>query len=266
MPRRRASATASSIRPSTSRLSSGGRPTRTPVWRPRPQWARAIRAASSADSTRAETGGPPCGGVEERQRVGAEAEHGHAERLEQLGCRGHVEQRLHAGGDDERLSARELREVGRDVGRRGKAAMDAAEPAGAHEADSGRAADCERAADRRRAGRALHGAGGEVARADLARVRAEAPELGLREPDAQLAVEDADRRGHRARLAGPALALEPDRHALRRGEAVRDQGRLERDDRAPLGERLGDLVREREQFLDHGMARFMAWHPSWLHI
>ena len=31
------------------------------------------------------------------------------------------------------------------------------------------------------------------------------------------------------------LQSEPDRHALRRGEAVRDEGRLERDDRAPLG-------------------------------
>src|SRR6266511_3014155 len=56
---RSASASASSIRGSTSsRLSSGGRATRMPP-RASPQCARATRAASSAESTRAGTDGPP---------------------------------------------------------------------------------------------------------------------------------------------------------------------------------------------------------------
>jgi hypothetical protein len=54
-----AAATACSINGSTSRLSSGGRPTRS-VLPPSRQCASATRAASPADSTRAETGGPPC--------------------------------------------------------------------------------------------------------------------------------------------------------------------------------------------------------------
>ena len=110
-------------------------------------------------------------GVEERQRVGAPSEHRHAERLEQLRRRRHVEQRLHARRDDERRRRGEHAEVGRDVRRRRPAAVHAAEPARRHEADAGRAAHGERAADRRRADRALHEGGGRVARADLARRR-----------------------------------------------------------------------------------------------
>ena len=45
------------------------------------------------------------------------------------------------------------------------------------------------------------------------------------------AVEDADRRGDRARVPDRSVAGEPDLEAVRRGEAVRDDGRLERDDR-----------------------------------
>jgi len=64
--------------------------------------------------------------------------------------------------------------------------VDAAEPAGAHEADPDGAAGGECAAHRRRADRSLHDRGGEVARPDLARVGCEAAELLLREPDAEL--------------------------------------------------------------------------------
>ena len=73
---------------------------------PSSQCAAASRAASSADSIRADTGGPPRGGVEERQRVGPPAEHRNPERLEELGRRRHVEQRLDAGRDDERPASR----------------------------------------------------------------------------------------------------------------------------------------------------------------
>ena len=146
----------------------------------------------------------------------------------------------------------ELAEVGRDVRRRREAAVDAAEPAGAHEADPDRAAGRERAADGRRADRVLDERGGEVARADLARVGVEALELVLGEADPEPAVEDADGRRHGAGLADAALALEPDRDALAGGKAVRDQRRLERDDGSPLGERLPDLGGHDDQIL-HGI-------------
>ena len=79
--------------------------------------------------------------------------------------------------------------------------MHAAEAARRHHRDAERAHGGERAADRRGSERALHAAGREVARADLARGGAglaEAPELGLVEADDQLAVEDADGRGQGA--------------------------------------------------------------------
>ena len=115
-----AAASASSTSGSTSSSgSSGGRPSRSPA-PPSRQCASATRAASSADSTRAETGGPPRGGVEEGSVSTRKPEHRDAERLEQLRGRGDVEERLHAGRDDERGRPRELREVGRDVRRIGK--------------------------------------------------------------------------------------------------------------------------------------------------
>ena len=92
-------------------------------------------------------------------------------------------------------------------------------------------------ADRRRADGSLHGADGEVARAELARVGREALELVLVEPDADLPVEDADRGRHRSGGADAPLAREPDLDAVRRREPVRDERRLERDDGALLLER-----------------------------
>ena len=78
---------------------------------------------------------------------------------------------------------------------------------------------------------------------DLARVRAEArPARFAPRPTSELAVEDADRRRHRARRAHLALRLEPDLDALAGREAVRDERRLERDDRAARGERLAHLL------------------------
>src|SRR4030095_10355848 len=102
-------------------------------------------------------------------------QHGYAKRLEELHRRGHVEERLRPGADDEGLGAGELAEVARDV--QALAAVDAADSAGAHEADARRAAGRERPAHGRRADRALHHTGGQVAGADLARVRGEPLEL-----------------------------------------------------------------------------------------
>ena len=63
---------------------------------PSPQCARAIAAASSARLDARGDGRAAARRVEERQLVGAVAEHRHAERLEQLARRRHVEQRLDA--------------------------------------------------------------------------------------------------------------------------------------------------------------------------
>ena len=108
-------------------------------------------------------------------------------------------------------------------------------------------ADCERAADGRRTDCTLRDRGGDVARPELARGGTEALELLLVEADAHLSVEHSDRRGSRARLAHATLALEPDRDTLAGRKAVRDQRRLECDDRSAFVERRAHLVGE----LDH---------------
>src|SRR5581483_9309779 len=80
----------------------------------------------------------------------------------------------------------------------------------------------------------------EVARPDLSRAGVEPLELRLRQADDDLAVEDADRRGHRACGAHLPFRLEPDLDALAGREAVRDERRLERDDRARLAHLICD--------------------------
>ena len=152
-----ASASARSISGSTSsRLSSGGRPSSSPP-PPSSQCAAAIRAASSAVSTRAETGRPAARGVEERQRVGAPAEH-RARRASRAARRSRARRAATSRPTRRRAIcvSRERLQVGGDVGRGRPAAVDAAEPAGRHEPDPGRLADGERAADRRRSDGALH--------------------------------------------------------------------------------------------------------------
>ncbi len=121
--------------------------------------------------------------------------------------------------------------------------MNAAQPAGRHNGNADGSADRKSAADRRGADGVLHDRGREVARADLARRRVEARELVLRQADADLSVEDADRRGNRAGLAHALLRFEADGDALTRREPVRDERRLERDDRACVA----DLARNLDQ-------------------
>ena len=195
-------------------------------------------------------------GVEAGQRVGAIAEHGDAERLEQLRSGGHVEQRLRARAHDEGLGPAELAEIGGDV--EPLAAVDTADAPGGQEADPGRAADGQRASDRRRADRRLGHAGGQVPRAHLARVDREALELGFPEPDAHLAVEDADGCGQRPSLTYSSLALECDRNPFSRREPVCDERRLEGDDGPAAPDRLLDLARE----TDHGIAPSLATHRA----
>ena len=55
------------------------------------------------------------GHIEERHRIGAEADDRHAEGLERLDRCGDVEQRLHARADDDRACAAELGQIGGDV-------------------------------------------------------------------------------------------------------------------------------------------------------
>ena len=229
-----------------------GRPSRIEVWRAEPPvGARDPRGLLGALDSGG-NGRPAVRLVEQRQVVGAVAEHRHPERFEQLGRGGHVEDRLHARGDDQRLGSDQLAEVGGDVRRSREAAVDAAEAARAHEADPDDPAGGERAADRRRADDALRDRRREVARADLARVGGEAAELVLRQADAQRSVQDADRRGHAARCPHAPLALETDLDAFAGREAVRDERRLERDHRSPVCERVADLVRDLEQ-IHHGI-------------
>src|SRR4029450_6960046 len=86
-------------------------------------------------------------------------------------------------------------------------------------------------ANRRRADAALHGCRREVACADLARGHVEALELVLGQSNSDRAVEDADRRRRRAAGAHAALRLDADGDAFTGRKAVRDECRLERDDR-----------------------------------
>ena len=122
--------------------------------------------------------------------------------------------------------------------------MDAAEPARRHHLDAQRTHGRERSADGRRAERALHATGCEVARTDLARGRAgiaEAPQLGRAQPDDEHAVEDADGRRDGARGAHRRLGRLPHDDALALREAVSHERRLEADDRPAARQRIGDL-------------------------
>ena len=189
--------------------------------------------------------------VEERERVGAEAEDRHAEGLQELHRGRHVEQRLRSGRDGEHLRAGEHGDVRGDVGRSREAAVDAADPARAEEPDADLPRDRERPSDGRRPDRALSCAGGEIPRPDLPRVRREAGELGGLETDSDPAVENADGRRDGAGRPDRVLALGRDLEPVRRGEAVRDERRLECDDGSATGESLADLVGHDDQ-LAHG--------------
>ena len=110
--------------------------------------------------------------------------------------------------------------------------MHAADAAGAHEPDANYPRHGEHTAHRCGAHVARDRTRREVARAELPRIGVEALELVVAETDADASVEDADRGRDRARLSDCALHGEPDLHAVRRREPVRDDGGLERDDRS----------------------------------
>jgi hypothetical protein len=116
----------------------------------------------------------------------------------------------------------------------------AADPARSHEPDVDRSAHGECAPDRRCTDGALRDARSEVTWPDLACGAVEADELVLGEADDDLAVENADRRRDGARGAHPLLGLQPHGEAFPGGKAVRDERRLERDDRPGLAHFVSD--------------------------
>ena len=110
------------------------------------------------------------------------------------------------------------------------------------------------AADGRRADRALHGADSEVAGAELARLGRESLEVGSLEADPDLPVEHADRGRDRTCGANGGLARKTRLDPVRRGEAVGDERRLERDDGALFLERGLHLVADADQVVHHRRA------------
>ena len=119
--------------------------------------------------------------------------------------------------------------------------------------------DAEDAPDRRRADVACDRARREVARAELAsRSSRTARARRSCRPTRIAAVEHADGRRRRARVAYGALHLDAHLDAVRRGESVRDDRRLERDDGTLLVERGAHLVRERMSSLTRSDATGIA--------
>ena len=88
----------------------------------------------------------------------------------------------------------------------------------------------------------------QAARSRGLTLRASAPAAAIRsswlfvEPDAKRPVEDGDGRRDCAAVAHALLALLPDGDSLAGREAVRDDRRLQGDDRPPPGQRLPNLT------------------------
>jgi hypothetical protein len=134
--------------------------------------------------------------------------------------------------------------------------VNAADPAGAEEADAGGLARDQCSANRRRAETAFGDADGEIARTGLSGALArvgEALELLRRQARPDDAIDHPDRGGHRAGVANARLCCQCNFQPLTRGEPVRDERRLERDKRRPGSDCRRDLLAQ----LDHGVA------PSW---
>ena len=121
------------------------------------------------------------------------------------------------------------------------APVHAADAAGREEADAGQRGRANAGCHSRRSDRAMHDRGCDVARADLDRPARDALEIGVRESQAQLAVEDRHRRGHGARLADRGLAAACGAQVVRWRQALADDRRLQRDHRPARVERGGDL-------------------------
>ena len=129
--------------------------------------------------------------------------------------------------------------------------MDAADPAGDEDADAGGVREQHRRRHRRAAVRAARHRVRQVAprhladRAGVAELR-EALELVVAEPADADAVEHGDRARQRARVAHDRLDGARHLEVFRVRHAVRDDGRLERDDRAVVGDGVADVGADAE--------------------
>jgi hypothetical protein len=186
---------------------------------------------------------PGVGEVEAGEVVGAVAGDADLERLQPLERGGNVEDRLDPGADDADAGARECDEVGGLVPGGACVAVHTAEPAGGEHGDPGLRGEVRGGGDGRRAGGAARHRDREVAGAALGDVVAGGDRLerGGVEADAHDAVEQRDRGRHRARLAHLRLDLARDLRVAGAWQPVRDQRRLERDDRPTAGQRIRDL-------------------------
>ena len=127
-------------------------------------------------------------------------------------------------------------------------AVNAADPSGGEHADAGLRGEQRGGGDGRAAGRALRHRHRQVSGAELqrARRRRQLLELVGLEADVRDTVEHRDRRGHGAVLGDRPLELERRPDVLGARQAVRDDRRLERDDRLAVAERAGDALGEND--------------------
>src|SRR5262245_22562870 len=134
--------------------------------------------------------------------------------------------------------------------------MNASDAAGSDELDPDPSADRERPADRRCPEPAANAGDCQIARPDLAGLSAggcKPLQFARREPNQDLAVDDADRRRHGARLAYGSFRFDRDVEPCSFREPVRHECRLEANDRCCLAViELG--LRNLGTDLDHGVA------------
>ena len=185
--------------------------------------------------------------VEAGEAVGAVADHADREGLEAFEGRADVEDRLHAGADDEHAGARERCEVGRLVPGQVRAAVHAAEPAGGEHPDAGAGGEVGGRGD----GGGAHAPAGRDAR-ELAHARLDGVGVARQslqrrvvQTDVRRTVDDRDRSGHGPTVADRLLDVASDAQVVGAGEPVADDRALEGDDRAPGRERVSDLGVER---------------------
>ena len=189
-------------------------------------------------------------GEEARDLARSDRQDRHTSRLEVFDRRSNVEDRLGTSAYDDDGSPRELLEVGRDVERRRwapeRAAMDAPDPAGREDLNP----DGTRGHHRRRDGRAGPAGRGQRCRECRPGCLRDGPgcrrrkllELVAAESEQELPVVDRDGRPYCAALTngrfGPGRNLE----VVRIWEAMRDEGRFERNDGTAASQGVGHLL------------------------
>ena len=214
----------------TAYSSGTGTPISTPPGRPRLELgADDVRGVFRRVAARVD-GQAAAARVERGESLRAEAQHGHAVRLQPFERERQIEDGLRARAHDDDGRLREFGQVGGHVER--LAAMHAADAARGKDLDARLRGDPHRGGDGGRAVALLRDDDGQIAAADFADV------VGIRQPleligfkpGVQLAVEDRDRRGRGAVLAHHGFEAARHLEVDRARQAVRDQRRFERDD------------------------------------